>query len=365
MKAVSLFSGAGGMDVGFLRAGFDVVWANDFDKDACETYRLNHGDRILHGDINDFMPELEALGRTNDVACLFGGPPCQGFSVAGKMDANDPRSKLVWSYMEAVRFIRPNAFVMENVKALAKLEKFRMVREGLFKEASKLGYNVELVVLNSKDFGISQGRERMFLVGFRDRPNRFLDLIESRKRPAPKLRDVLLSVGKIGSPTNNRICKAKITTAAAPILRRSPYAGMLFNGQGRPLNLDGHASTLPASMGGNRTPIIDDAALYDNETPWVEGYHAQLMGGDEALEWQSVPNRLRRLSVDEAIAIQTFPRDYKFAGSQSSIFKQIGNAVPCALAEAVASVVFELLSENPNATKSRRSVSGELELELA
>lgn len=365
MKAVSLFTGAGGMDVGFLGAGFDVVWANDFDKDACETYRLNHGDVIRHGSIDDLMPEVEDLGRTQTISCLFGGPPCQGFSVAGKMDAHDPRSKLVWSYMQAVKHLRPAAFVMENVKALASLEKFRAIREGLFKEAIKLGYDVELVVLNSKDFGVPQARERMFLVGFRDRPNHFKRLIESRKRSAPKLSDVLLEVGQIGSPTNNRICKAKVTAAAAPVLRRSPYAGMIFNGQGRPLNLDGHASTLPASMGGNRTPIIDNAALYEGARPWVEEYHAHLMSGGAPMDWQSVPERLRRLTVDEAIAIQTFPKDYKFAGPQSSVYKQIGNAVPCTLAGAVASVVFELLSESAAAAEARRRADDELELKYA
>lgn len=344
MKAVSLFSGAGGMDVGFRRAGFDICWANDFDKDACETYRLNHDSLIRHGSVDDLMDELSSVGESHHVACLFGGPPCQGFSVAGKMDAHDPRSKLVWSFMEAVRLIQPATFVMENVKALATLEKFRAVREGLLKEATKLGYETELVVLNSKDFGIPQGRERMFLVGVRGRANRFRKLLEKHKRPAPRLRDVLLGVGRVGTPSNNRICKAKVTAAASPVLRRSPYAGMLFNGQGRPLNLDGHASTLPASMGGNRTPIIDDLALYGNEPPWVEHYHAHLMDGGEPIEWTSVPERLRRLTVDEAMAIQTFPKDYRFSGPQSSVFKQIGNAVPCMLAEAVASAVLELLS---------------------
>ncbi|WP_286902677.1 DNA cytosine methyltransferase [Vreelandella sedimenti] len=364
MKAISLFTGAGGMDVGFQNAGFDVVWANDFDKDACGTYRLNYGDHIRHGSIDDLMPELKELGQTGGISCLFGGPPCQGFSVAGKMDAQDPRSKLVWSYMQAVSLVRPAAFVMENVKSLATLDKFRAIREGFIKEAIKLGYNVDLMVLNSKEFGIPQGRERMFLVGFRDRPNHFRDLIDSQRCSPPRLRDVLLDVGKIGSPQNNRICKAKITAAAKPILRRSPYAGMLFNGQGRPLNLEGHASTLPASMGGNRTPIIDDEALYGNQTPWIEEYHAHLMSGGEPIDWKSVPGRLRRMSVDEAIAIQTFPRDYKFAGSQSSVFKQIGNAVPCMLAESVARVVFELLSESPSAVKKRCKISKELQLEL-
>lgn len=362
MKAVSLFTGAGGMDVGFRKVGFEIVWANDFDKDACETYRLNHGECIHHGNIDDLMPALKHAG---DIACLFGGPPCQGFSVAGKMDVHDHRSKLVWSFMEAVKLIRPVAFVMENVKALAALEKFRAVRDGLFKEASRLGYNVDLVVLNAKDFGIPQSRERMFLVGFQDRQNHFKSMINTFRRPAPKLRDVLLKVGKIGSLTNNRTCKAKITAAAFPVMRRSPYAGMLFNGQGRPLDLEGYATTLPASMGGNRTPIIDDAALYGNETPWVEKYHAHLMHGGAPIDWKSVPDRLRRLTVDEAIAIQTFPQDYKFSGPQSSVFKQIGNAVPCLLAESVASVVFDLLSESPSATKAKYRTNDELEFEFA
>lgn len=362
MKAISLFSGAGGMDVGFRDAGFEIVWANDMDKDACETYRLNHGEHIHLGDIDSLMPQLEEIGRTEKITCLFGGPPCQGFSVAGKMDADDPRSKLVWSFMEAVRLTQPAVFVMENVKALAALEKFRDIREGLFKLGIEMGYDVELVILNSKDYGVPQGRERMFFIGFKGRPNLFRAAIEEAKCEPPKLRDVLLAVGKIGSETNNRICKAKVTAASSPVMRKSPYAGMMFNGQGRPLNLDGHSATLAASMGGNRTPIVDDAALYDNQTPWVEEYHAHLMQGGSPTEWQSVPSRLRRLSVDEAIAIQSFPRNYEFFGTQSSVFKQIGNAVPCRLAEAVAATVRKLLAEDPKTSGRKRRKQNELEL---
>ncbi len=154
----------------------------------------------------------------------------------------------------------------------------------------------------------------------------------------------MLSLGRAGAEGNNRICKAKVTAAAAPILRKSPYAGMLFNGQGRPLNLDGHSATLPASMGGNRTPIVDDYALYEGKRPWVEEYHETLMRGDAPIDWKSVPTRLRRLTIDEAAAIQSFPRSYRFFGGQSSVFKQIGNAVPCDLAAAVGSAVIKLLS---------------------
>lgn len=347
MKAVSLFSGAGGMDVGFRNAGFDIIWANDFDRDACETYRLNHGPHISHGDLDTLFPEIESAVSGHEIACLFGGPPCQGFSVAGKMDAHDPRSKLVWSFMKAVRIIQPKAFVMENVKALGILEKFSNVREGLFKEAMALGYEADLIILNSKDFGVPQSRERMFFVGFKGQANNFRSRINSERTQAPNLREVLLSVGKIGTETNNRICKAKVTAAASPIMRRSPYAGMLFNGQGRPMNLDGHSATLPASMGGNRTPIIDDLALYENQKPWIEDYHSHLMEGGSPIDWKTVPARLRRLSIDEAIAIQTFPKTYAFVGGQSSVFKQIGNAVPCELAAAVGRAVIKQLNGNP------------------
>ena len=356
MKAVSLFSGAGGMDVGFHQAGFEIIWANDFDKDACATYRINHGEQIHLGDINNFMADLEQLAATDEITCLFGGPPCQGFSVAGKMDAHDPRSKLIWSFMDAVRLTKPQAFVMENVKALATLDKFREIRECLFKTAHQLGYDVDLVVLNAKDFGVPQARERMFLIGFKDQPNHFRRTIEEEREATPKLRDVLLSVGKIGTASNQRVCNAKITAATSPVLRRSPYAGMLFNGQGRPLNLEGHAATLPASMGGNRTPIIDNEALYENKPSWIEEYHDHLMKGGQPLAPASVPSRLRRLTVDEAIALQTFPTTYQFVGPQSSVFKQIGNAVPCKLAYAVATAVAKLLTEEKPSIKWKKSI---------
>ena len=144
MRSISLFSGAGGMDVGFAKAGFEPVWANDIDKDACETYRLNHGDVIRHGCIEGWMHELDNI---KGIDCVFGGPPCQGFSVAGKMDLNDPRSQLVMSFMEVVRRTKPKIFVMENVKALALLSKFESFRDDLKQKAKEYGYKIYIVEL--------------------------------------------------------------------------------------------------------------------------------------------------------------------------------------------------------------------------
>jgi DNA (cytosine-5)-methyltransferase 1 len=281
------------------------------------------------------------------VDLVFGGPPCQGFSVAGKMNPDDPRSQLLWVFMKAVELIKPRAFICENVKALAVLEKWADVRQRLFTLASQLGYTYKLVVLNASDFGVPQSRERMFFIGFQDVEDlSFLEKqFEQYQKPSPTVRDIFLPLGVAGSKHNQRVCNAKVTLAAKPVMRRSPYAGMLFNGQGRPLNPDGYSSALHASMGGNKTPIIDEEHCYFGQDSWVEWYHSYLMQGGKPLSLNTAPKRLRRLTIDEALRIQTFPHDYQFVGSQSSIYRQIGNAVPCDLANVVAKVVRDFVEQ--------------------
>ena len=133
LTAISLFSGAGGMDIGFSNAGYEILWANDFDKNACDTFRENHGPIIEHGSIDDFVP---MLSKFKGADIVFGGPPCQGFSVAGKMNPDDQRSRLVFTFMDVVEKVQPRAFVMENVKALGVLDKWSLVREKLYKKYS-------------------------------------------------------------------------------------------------------------------------------------------------------------------------------------------------------------------------------------
>ena len=358
LTAVSLFSGAGGMDVGFERAGFEIVAANEIDPFAGKTYRANHkNSELLEGDVGQY---IEALAMFRGVDVIFGGPPCQGFSVAGKMDLNDPRSQLVFSFMEVVRTVQPRVFIMENVKALAFLEKFQKVREELFRLFSQLGYSVSMNVLNAKDYGSAQNRERVFFIGAAEvKQNNKLGFLEAYRQKALAVRDVIQHLGPAGSKTNPRICKAKITLAEKPVLRRSPYAGMLFNGQGRPLNPDGWSSTLPASMGGNRTPIIDEQHLYDYKESWVEKYHEKLWNGMPFIPNIEVPKYLRRLTVDEAALLQGFPSDYEFFGPQSKVYCQIGNAVPCTLAEAVALATRDLLLGKKLLSTSKLSKHGQ------
>lgn len=333
---VSLYSGCGGLDLGFVSAGFRPVWANDIDPDAVATYnsipdltRLGH--RAICGDIR--VQSLPAAGTAD---LVIGGPPCQGFSVAGRMDPNDPRSRHVWDFLGVVKRVQPRAFVMENVKNLAVNARWAGLRAAITGAAERLGYTVTLLLLNASHFGVPQARERMFFVGLASGRGAVRPIPTSAHQP-PTVRNALLVLPPWGSPGNDSMCTARVTLARNPVLRRSPYAGMLFNGQGRPLALDRPALTLPASMGGNRTPIVDQEELTAGADPWVKRYHAYLMRGGAPFE--RAPERLRRLTVQEAAAIQTFPNDVSWAGPQSAQYRQIGNAVPPRLAEAVARAV--------------------------
>lgn len=349
MTGVSLFTGAGGMDVGFERAGIEVVFANELMKEAAATYEANHSAGVMvNDDVNNVFHDLEHF---QGVDFVFGGPPCQGFSVAGKMNPDDDRSKLIFTFLDVVEKIRPRAFVMENVKALGSLEKWEPIRRKYLERVSSLGYNCSPFILNAIDYGVSQKRERVFFIGILDDTDPFftyfMNMFLSREtNKAPIVRDLLRSLGRGGTKQNPITCTAKITFATHPIMRKSPYAGMYFNGQGRPIDIDGYANTLPASMGGNKTPFIDEEYLYGNATSdWVANYHRELTDGTIIPEFKEAPKRLRRITIREAARIQSFPDDYVFCGSKGVIYTQIGNAVPCKLAESVARAVVQYLEK--------------------
>lgn len=349
LTAVSLFTGAGGMDVGFERAGINVVFANELMKEAADTYNTNHPPGIMvNDDINHIMDQFHCF---KGVDLVFGGPPCQGFSVAGKMDPEDARSNLIFTFLDVVDKVSPRAFVMENVKALGSLEKWGPVKQKYLTKAAALGYTCIPFLLNATEYNVSQKRERVFFIGIRNNGDPFFEqhlsnLLEQQKQKAPVVKEILSPLGRAGTEKNPNTCTAKITFATRPIIRKSPYAGMYFNGQGRPINIDNYANTLPASMGGNKTPFIDEEYLYgDASEDWVVTYHKGLVDGSIIPEFQEAPARLRRITIKEAIKIQTFPDNYIFCGKKSRIYAQIGNAVPCNLAEAVAKALVKYFTD--------------------
>lgn len=342
---ISLFSGAGGLDLGFIKSGYDIVLANDINVDAVNTYKTNIGNHIILGDVKTIV---NTLAYHKGVDSIIGGPPCQGFSVAGKMDPDDKRSMMIWEFAKAIDIVKPKVFAMENVKALATLSKWNSVKNNLIEYFNHLGYSVGYIVLNATEYNVPQSRERVIFIGLRNTKSNIPDLnilFSHIKSKSKTVRETLSILDYAGTGNNKSICRAKITLAENPILRKSPYAGMLFNGLGRPVRIDGYCSTLPASMGGNKTPIIDTDELYLGKKSWVEKYHSDLIAGKKP-QFGPAPLRLRRLTVEEASILQTFPENYKFHGSQSSKYTQIGNAVPPELATSVAKVLHWFLEND-------------------
>lgn len=342
LTAISLFSGAGGLDVGFELSGYSILFANEFDHDAANTWRINRPESahvMVEGDIINHLGDLASFSDSN-IDVVFGGPPCQGFSVAGKMDPQDERSKLVWVFMDVVEIVRPKVFVMENVAALGQLAKWSKVREGILSRGSELGYDVSFKVHHTPDYGVPENRDRVIFVGVRSdigSTDFFYNQLTKHLSDYKTAREVILSAGKYGSKENPQTCTANVTLALHPVLRKSPYAGMLVNGAGRPINLNGIAPTLPASMGGNKTPIVDEVSLHNERVSnWFETYHSKIINGTALPDSTIVPDTIRRLTIKECAAIQTFPFDYRFSGRKTKQYKQIGNAVPCRFAEAVA-----------------------------
>jgi DNA (cytosine-5)-methyltransferase 1 len=162
IKAISLFSGGGGLDLGFIQNGFNIVFANDNDKQAVASYIENVSTNIVYEDIDklniDNLPTAEVV---------IGGPPCQSFSLVGKRSTTDERSQLVWRYMEIIKQVLPKYFVFENVTGLksAKTERGTKVLDELIYAFEEIGYKVQVETLNSADYGVPQRRKRVFLVG--------------------------------------------------------------------------------------------------------------------------------------------------------------------------------------------------------
>lgn len=162
LKVVSLFSGCGGLDLGFKQSGYEIIWANDILKDACETYRFNIGDHIFCEDITKIDKTL-----IPNADIVIGGPPCQSFSLVGKRNPEDDRSDLVWSYLEVLKRVKPKIFILENVAGIlsAKNPDGSKVLDNLVEAFKVIGYTTSIFKLNAANYGVPQKRMRVFIVG--------------------------------------------------------------------------------------------------------------------------------------------------------------------------------------------------------
>ena len=305
MKVVSLFSGAGGLDFGFVMAGHEIIWANDCYGDAVETYRLNIGNHIVQSDIADISSD-----SVPDCDIVIGGFPCQGFSVANiKRSIADERNSLYRQLVRVISRKRPKFFLAENVKGLISLAR-GLVFEMILNDFKNLGYRVSYKVLNAADFGVPQLRQRVIIVGVRE------DLECEYMFPSPTHSED--GAGELLKWVSVQSALADIPDPDMPnIMPNHEYSRYKLNFNGylghRVLNPDKPAPTVTA-RGDDR-------------------------GGVVILPH---PNAQRRMSCRELATIQSFPLDYIFFGTRSSVYRQIGNAVPPLLSFALAKMFNEL-----------------------
>ena len=298
MKVVSLFSGAGGLDLGFKMAGHTIVWANDLYEDAVETYKKNLGNHITCKDIKEVstkdIPECDIV---------IGGFPCQGFSVANwKRHVDDERNTLYKQLIRVISDKTPKFFLAENVKGLTSMEHGEVFKL-ILSDFEKMGYVVKYQIMNAADYGVPQTRQRVIIVGVRND----IDFVYEYPEPTnnkngtgyPRWISVSEALKDLPNPDEPN---------SIPNHTYSKYK-LQFNGYigHRPLDPNKPAPTVTA-RGDNK-------------------------GGVVILPH---PNGLRRMSCRELATVQSFPIDFEFVGNNSSVYRQIGNAVPPLLAKAVA-----------------------------
>lgn len=399
-RVISLFSGAGGMDLGFINAGFDIVWANDFFKEAVESYKKNVDDRIIYGDIT----KIDSSEMPDNIDLVIGGFPCQGFSVANtKRSMKDERNFLYKEMLRVIDDKKPKFFVAENVKGILSMKKGK-VFDMIKKDFKKLGYNVDARLLNAAEYGIPQARERVVIIGNRigvenpyPKPTHWVD---SKKYESKKgLEDPLTVEQTIGFLSNVRLSDKPITLENGMIIYNHMAATNVYDKfwgrkykvkqedicdylkmwrdkagyttkkvddhfgykytAGHWFRKDNHSGSIPKpSDWWELKKILGFDNKYDKKVTTMVEKEIKFEQSLRITNWDRPSdtitatspeihiNRERRLSARECAMLQTFPMDYEFVGSLNVVYRQIGNAVPVKLAEQIAKCIYEVLEKN-------------------
>ena len=326
---ISLFSGAGGLDLGFEKAGFKVVVANEFDKNICPTYKYNHPNtKLIEGDIRKIDDTL----FPDDIIGVIGGPPCQSWSEAGSMRGiEDLRGQLFYDYIRIIKAKKPLFFVAENVSGMLAKRHKESVEEfiQLFKE---IEYDVYLKLLNASDFHVPQDRERVFFIGFRKDLNikdfEFPNAIEEKVL----LKDVIWDLKGNAIPG---LDKNKTNGDNCNFLNHEYFTGSfstIFMSRNRVRSWEEPAFTIQAS--GRQCQLHPQAPKMIK----IEKDKQIFVPGKEHL--------YRRLSIRECARIQGFPDDFKFIYENlNDGYKMIGNAVPVNLAYHIANQIKKYLEK--------------------
>lgn len=319
-KVISMFSGAGGLDMGFHNKGFQILWANDSNKDACDTYDKwanydKDGNRkaesdctiIECGDISKL--DLSKVLPSVEVDVVLGGFPCQGFSLAGPRQVDDSRNVLYRHFVEMVKLKHPKVIVAENVIGIKTLGDGAVFNK-IIEDFSELGYTMSAPTVNAKNFRVPQDRMRVIFIGIKNEIcHGGAYIFPSGDTKVVTLKEALSNMEEVNM---DDVCQASFSSRYMSRNRKRDYNDVSF--------------TIPAMA--KQVPLSPDS----------DGMEFKDV---DKFEFVGIN---RRLSYKEAAAIQTFPPDMEFCGDLDSKYKQIGNAVPVKLAEAIAAEVYKILT---------------------
>lgn len=328
MRLISLFSGAGGLDLGFEKAGFEIAMANEFDKTIWATYEKNHSAPLIKGDIRN----IKESDFPDDIDGIIGGPPCQSWSEAGSLRGiNDERGKLFFEYIRILKEKQPKFFLAENVAGMLANRHSEAVKN-IIRCFEECGYSVSITLVNASDYGVPQDRKRVFYIGFRKDLN--IDFVF----PSPtttKARDKKTMRDAIGDLVNSAVPALPKNRANKNLIipNHEYYTGAystIFMSRNRVRSWDEPGFTVQAT--GRQCQLHPQAP----KMLFIEQNKRAFVPGKESL--------YRRLTVRECARLQGFPDNFEFVYSDVDTgYKMIGNAVPIDLAYVIAKKIKEYL----------------------
>lgn len=356
-KIMDLFCGCGGFSLGFRRAGFNICCGIDVWTDAIATFSHNFPEAIvLSADLNMVTGEsLYNLLSINpsDIDVIVGGPPCQGFSVSGKRNENDPRNNLYKSFVQIVASVKPSVFILENVPGLIRLYNGKAI-ESILSDFSTMGYNITYRILSADNFGVPQKRRRVFIVGINiDKIKNthefiFPEQMFGEENPPRTCKDAISDLDFI---PDDRVLGEDIEYKLSA---KTPYQEMMRSGSTRLLN---HSVTLHTARTKEIIAMVPDGGNYKTlpqelqRTRKVNIAWTRMNSNKPCFTIDTGHNhhfhyRANRVpTVRESARIQSFPDTFEFIGIKTSQLKQVGNAVPPLLVEALANEVKNILDK--------------------
>jgi len=333
MKIISLFCGAGGLDLGFIKAGFEIAMANEYDKTIWATYEKNHIAPLIKGDIRN----VKESDFPNEIDGIIGGPPCQSWSEAGSLRGiEDTRGQLFYDYIRILRDKQPKFFLAENVSGMMANRHSAAVKN-IVKQFEDCGYDLTINLVNAADYGVAQDRKRVFYIGFRKDLN--IDFKFPEATTPDKVDKITLnqSIGDLKGTAIPALEKNK-TNGTIDILNHEYFTGdfsSMFMSRNRVRGWDEQGFTVQAS--GRQCQLHPQAPTMIH----VDKNKRIFVLGKEDL--------YRRMTVRECARIQGFPDDFEFIyTSVDTGYKMIGNAVPVKLAHIIAAAIHSHLSSQKN-----------------